>query len=280
MSRLFALLLLAILLSPPLFAQAVVDDSYGLDTNVLYRDQSAPDFTDYMAERCRLDVYYPREVDSFATIVWFHGGGLRGGNRFLPEALKEQGLAVVPVNYRLHPKVTSPAYIEDAAAAVAWVFRNIEHYGGDPNLIFVSGHSAGGYLTSMIGLDTSWLQVHGVDANRIAGLVPYSGHAVTHFTIRRERGISWDKPIVDELAPIFHCRSDAPPLILITGDRDLELFGRYEEVAYQWRMMQAVGHAYCELYELDGYSHGAMAVPAHHILLNTVREIVKAKKTE
>ena len=54
------------------------------------------------------------------TVVWFHGGGITGGNRFVPEALKKQGIAVVAANYRLHPKVTCPTYIEDAAAAVAW----------------------------------------------------------------------------------------------------------------------------------------------------------------
>ncbi len=113
-----------------------------------------------------------------------------------------QGVAVVVVNYRLHPKVKAPAYIDDAAAAVAWVFKNIEKYGGDPDLIFVSGHSAGVYLTSMIGLDTTYLNKYDVDANMIAGLIPYSGHTITHFTIRQERGLSWDKPVVDQYGPL------------------------------------------------------------------------------
>ena len=91
-------------------------------------------------------------------------------------------MIVVAPNYRLFPKVKSPVYIEDAAAAVAWVFENIETHGGDPRQIFVSGHSAGGYLTSMVGLDKRWLATHNVDANRIAGLIPFSGHTITHFT--------------------------------------------------------------------------------------------------
>ena len=72
------------------------------------------ELTEYMQERCRLDVYYPEDTKDFATVVWFHGGGLKGGNRSVPKALQEQGLAVVAVDYRLHPKVQSPAYIEDA----------------------------------------------------------------------------------------------------------------------------------------------------------------------
>ena len=98
-------------------------------------------------------------------------------------------MAVVAVEYRLNPKVKAPKYIEDAAAAVSWVFKNIEQFGGDTSLIFVSGHSAGGYLTSMIGLDKSWLQKFSIDANKIAGLIPLSGHTITHFTVRAERNI-------------------------------------------------------------------------------------------
>ncbi len=190
----------------------------------------------------------------------------------MPEGLKEQGIAVVAVGYRLSPQVKAPAYIEDAAAAVAWTFKNIARYGGSSTKIYVSGHSAGGFLTSMIGLDKRWLAAHDIDANQIAGLVPYSGQAVTHFTIREERGIDRKQPIIDEYSPIFHVRKDAPPLLLISGDRNLEMLGRYEETAYLWRMMQVVGHTQTTLYELQGFDHGGMAEPAHPLLLRFIKE--------
>lgn len=96
---------------------------YRTETNILYRANA--DLSDYMKERCRLDVYYPTGTNDFATVVWFHGGGLIGGDRFLPEALKRQGIAVIAPSYRLSPRAKSPAYIEDAAAAVAWTFRHV-----------------------------------------------------------------------------------------------------------------------------------------------------------
>ena len=216
------------------------DGKYRIVSDVLYR--TGEDLTDYMKERCRLDVYYPTDVKEFSTVVWFHGGGLKAGNRSVPKQLKEQGIAVVAVNYRLHPKVKAPAYIEDAAASVAWTSKNIEKYGGSAKRVFVSGHSAGGYLTSMVGLDKRWLATHEIDADQIAGLIPFSGHTITHFTVRAERGIDGKQPIVDDLAPLFHVRNDAPPLLLITGDREQEMLGRYEENAYLWRMMQVVEH--------------------------------------
>lgn len=252
-----------------------VEPEYKTAENILYR--SGEKLTKYMEQRCRLDVYYPADVESLATVVWFHGGGLTQGNRSVPEGLREKGIAVVTVNYRLSPKVKSPAYVEDAAAAVAWTFKNIQRYGGSTNRIFVSGHSAGGYLTSMIGLDKRWLAVHQIDANKIAGLIPYSGHTITHFTIRSERGIPGHRPVVDEMAPLYHVRKDAPPLLLITGDRELEYFGRYEETAYLWRMMQLVGHPDTKLHELQGFNHGQMAEPAHPLLLRFVKSISQKK---
>ena len=124
----------------------------------------------------------------------------------------------------------------------------------------------------MIGLDKSWLQKYQIDANDIAGLIPYSGHTVTHFTIRKERGIPDTQIVVDNLAPLFHVRQDAPPLLLITGDREKELLGRYEENAYLWRMMKVAGHQKTEILELDGYDHGGMANPAHPLLLEFIQK--------
>jgi acetyl esterase/lipase len=243
---------------------------YQLVSNILYRDSATAD--SYVLERCRLDLYYPKAVKKYKTVVWFHGGGLTSGNKFIPEQLQDQGFAVVAVNYRLYPKVKSPVYIDDAAAAVAWVFNNIDDFGGDNTRIFVSGHSAGGYLTSMIGLDKSYLKNYDIDADSIAALIPFSGHAITHFTVRAERGIDGTQVVVDKLAPIHHIRKDAPPVILITGDREMEMLGRYEENAYMYRMMKVIGHENTSLYELDGFNHGEMANPAFYILRDYVKE--------
>jgi len=244
---------------------------YKTEKDILYRTTEEAQNDAYITERCRLDLYYPVNTKKFTTVVWFHGGGITSGSKFIPEKLKEQGIAVVAVNYRLSPKVKCPTYIEDAAAAVAWTFKNIAKYGGDSAKIVVSGHSAGGYLTSMVGLDKNWLNKFGINANDIAMLIPFSGHTITHMTIRKERGIPDTQPVVDEYAPLYHVRSDAPPLILITGDRELEMLGRYEENAYMWRMMKIAGHTKTKLYELDSFNHGRMASPAFEILLNEIK---------
>ncbi|RCS41054.1 alpha/beta hydrolase [Bremerella cremea] len=267
-------LLFALAIAPSFaFAQEKKSGSK-LEKDILYRSEEGLD--DYAKKQCRLDVHYPSEK-GFATVVWFHGGGLTGGDKAIPAYLKDQGYAVVSANYRHHPHVNAPVYIEDAAAAVAWTFANIESYGGDPNKIFVSGHSAGGYLTSMVTLDKRWLAAHQIDADQIAGAIPHSGHTITHFTVRKERGIDSLKVVVDDLAPLNHVRKDAPPILLTTGDREMEMIGRYEENAYLWRMFQEAGHPDCTLRELEGFDHGNMVQPAALLMKPFVKKHASGK---
>ncbi len=271
----FLLLILLTVFITSINAQST---EYITQSEIHYYNDSVNQTDNYINERCVLDIYYPKNTKGFATIIWFHGGGLRAGSKEIPEALKNKNIAIIGVNYRLYPKVGAPKYIEDAAAAVAWAFEHIEEYGGDSSLIFISGHSAGGYLTSMVGLDKKYLAKYNIDANNIAGLIPFSGHTITHFTVREERGIEGTQPIVDDLAPLYYVRADAPPMLLITGDRELEMLGRYEENAYMMRMMKIVGHKDTKLYELDGYGHG-MTEPAFPLLIKEVNRIVELKES-
>ena len=254
-----------------LFTLNILSQNYEFAQDIQY--QSNINDT-YLNERSKLDIYYPKNIQKFPTVIFFHGGGLRGGNKNIPQFLKEKNISVVAPNYRLSPKVKAPIYIEDAAASVAWVFNNIEKYGGDKNLIFVSGNSAGGYLTSLIGLDKKYLAKHNIDANDIAGLIPVTGHAITHFTVRDEMGIDALKPIIDDFAPLYHVRSDAPPILLLTGNRELELLGRYEENAYLMRMLKLSGHKEVEHLEFDGYGHG-ISIPAMPVLLRKVNQLTE-----
>ncbi len=229
----------------------------------------------YTDSTCVLDLYYPKGAKNFPTIIWFHGGGLTEGHRELPEQLKNKGYAIVGVEYRLSPKVKAPAYIEDAAAATAWVFHHIQEYGGSDKLIFLSGHSAGGYLDLMITLNKNYLSKYNIDANNVAELVPFSPQTITHYTIRHERGIGPLQPVIDSFAPLYYVRKDASPMLLITGDRNLELYGRYEENAYLYRMMLLNGSTTTTLYELQGYDHGGMPAGAFPLLIKEADKRVK-----
>ncbi len=244
--------------------------------NIQYRSESrAPDQPAAGdATACTLDLHYPSDDDAagFATVVWFHGGGLTQGVKEIPQPLMQQPFAVAGVGYRLSPAVRGHDCIADAAAAVAWVLRSISDYGGDPAKVYVSGHSAGGYLASMVGIDERWLAAEGLDFRTLAGVIPYSGQVITHFTIRGERGIPVTRPIIDEYAPLYHVRKDAPPFLLITGDRAQEMLGRYEENAYFWRMLKVAGHTDVELIEMKGTDHAGMVTAGHERLRKYLSE--------
>ena len=141
------------------------------------------DSSSYRKERCKLDLYLPKSQKTFKTLVWFHGGGLTGGEKEIPNELKGKEFAIVAPNYRLYPRCKNPEYTEDAAAAVAWAAKHIAEYGGSPSEIYVGGHSAGGYLTLMLCLDKKYLKAYGIDADSIKGYFPVSGQCATHYTI-------------------------------------------------------------------------------------------------
>ena len=242
--------------------------NYSYDKEILYR--GAPDA--YTEKMCRLDVAYEEGSHDRPVIVWFHGGGLTGGWRHIPETLLKDGAIVVGVGYRFVTEVSLSETIDDAAASVAWVFKNIEKYGGDLSKIYLAGHSAGGYLVSMLGLNKEYLAKYGIDPDtQIKALVPYSGQVITHFAQRQKQGIANLTPTIDEYAPLFYVRGNAAPMLVISGDREVELFGRYEENAYFVRMLRLNGHKNVTFYEVDGFDHGDMAEPAHLLLLKYMK---------
>ncbi len=242
------------------------DEGYNYLKDISYADETDA----YRKERCKLDVYYPDTDKGFATLVWYHGGGLEGGSKELLEGFRRQGFAVVSVNYRLFPQAKCPDYIDDAAKALAWTFENIEKYGGDTDHIYVSGHSAGGYLALMLTLAKEFTAQYGLDADRIAKSYPISGQTVTHYTIRKERGLPDGIPVIDEFAPITHARRGGAPLVLITGDRDLEMLARWEENVHLQALLKNFNHD-SVLYELQGFDHVTVLSPAVAWIASDIR---------
>ncbi|HUT95949.1 MAG TPA: alpha/beta hydrolase [Thermoguttaceae bacterium] len=234
------------------------ETEYALDKDVAYLPKSDQPASGYADKMCRLDLYRPQGVKGFPTVVFYHGGGLKAGKRSIPAPLTNRGWAVVGVGYRLHPEVRHPVYIEDAAAALAWTFKNIESMDGDPKKIFVTGISAGGYLTAMVGLDKTYLAGHDVDADQIAGLIPVTGQMITHQTVRKEQGIepSQFRPTIDKYAPLYHVRNDTPPVLCITGGWGVDMLMRAEENLYFVSMMKLVGHKAIRHVVIEGADHG------------------------
>lgn len=243
------------------------------------------DLTEYEAERCKLDLYLPTKGRGFATIIWFHGGGIQTGDKAgnIAKAFGERfaslGIAVASVNYRLHPKVTFPAYIDDSAASFAFIYKTVAKHGGSPKRIFMSGHSAGGYLVAMVGADPQFLAKYDLNPSDIAGLMPVSGQMITHATVRKERGIAQTKPIIDYAAPSYHVNKTLPPFINFVGSKDLP--ARAEENGYFIAAMEAAGHKDVTYVEVEGRTHVTIAsdtAKKDDVVVKSMRKFIERLK--
>jgi acetyl esterase/lipase len=283
--RLSCLPLLLLLLGGVQLAQSPATAPVTVRKDIPYR--SGEGLNDYERDRCKLDLHLPANTGKpFPMVVWFHGGGLIEGSKDseirIAAALNAQGFAVAAVNYRLSPKAKYPAYVEDAAAAVAFVHAHAAEYGADPEALFLSGHSAGGYLVAALAYDPSFLTKAGLNMSAIRGVIPISPQVFTHYAIREERGIAEPKstPVIDAAAPAFHARKDAPPTLVIWGSNDLPT--RPEEIRYFLALLKDKKHPDAQGLEVAGRDHGSIVGhlaesddPVKLALVAFVREHVK-----
>jgi acetyl esterase/lipase len=191
--------------------------------------------------RHTLDLYQPLgRADPAPVVVFFYGGSWRSGKRaeyrFAAAALAQQGLLVIVPDYRLYPEVTYPAFLQDAARAVAWTFRHAANYGGDPGRIYVMGHSAGAYLAAMLAYNPRWLAAERHSPQALAGFIGLAGPYAF-------------LPIEDpDIQPIFHWPETAPetqPLTHVTAraPRTLLISAEHDQVVHPERNSVALADA-------------------------------------
>lgn len=129
----------------------------------------------------QLDIYLPEKKPSKAPIFLFlHGGGFREGDRahygFVALPLAKHGVITIVASYRLTTQgFFYPSQPEDVENAIAWIYKNIAEYGGDPQRIYVGGHSAGAILSGHVAVRSDWLKKKGLPGDLIKGCAPISG---------------------------------------------------------------------------------------------------------
>lgn len=216
---------------------------------------------EYTDKKDRLDIYQPASAKGAPVVVSFYGGALTAGDQseqtYVGERFTAHGYVTVVVNYRLSPGVSHPAHVEDAAAAVAWVRKNIEKYGGDPSRIFLTGHSAGAYLLTLMLPDPRYLAVYGLKPSDIRGAAPVS----SFFYIERKEVAParpkhvWgaDSATWKAASPGSYVRRDVPPLLLLYADGD-EAWRREQQTDFA-AALRAAGNADVETMMIEGRSH-------------------------
>ncbi len=194
-------------------------------------------YREEFSKNCRLDLYLPDGGSPCPLLVYFHGGGLTAGSKnnqaesSLCQALNIKNIAVASADYRLFPDARFPGYIEDCAAAAAWVHKYGRKYGNFTNF-YIGGSSAGAYLSMMLCFNKKYFTDAGMDPAQISGFIFDAGQPTTHFHVLSERGLDSRRLWIDEAAPLYYIdrefsKEKLPHLLLIAADHDMP--GRLEQ---------------------------------------------------
>ncbi len=193
-------------------------------------------YTDEKDTLRSVDVFWSNDSKDTNVIVFVHGGGWLSGDkkqyREMAMSLASRGMTVVLVNYRLSPKVKFPVHLEDVCVALAWTINSVSNYNGDPNKIFLMGHSAGGYLITMAVCDDEYINLYDITPRDIAGIITISGV----FEIKTQEGgatkkylgmvFGNDEEIWKEATCqnyINESRNDIPPILISWTDEENDL---------------------------------------------------------
>ncbi len=235
-----------------------------------------------------LDIYRPETVVAAGgapVVVFFYGGGWRTGNRaqyrFVGRRLAEQGMLAVVADYRLSPRATFPEFVEDGARAVAWARRNADQYGGDPQRLFVSGHSAGAQIAALLGTDARYLAAESMAPRDLAGVIglagPYnfsiSGGYETVFGPREQWPRAQAVNFVD---------GDEPPFLLVHGSDDKVVLARGSQMMAD-RLRTNSGSATLVLLPGGGHSTPLMGLfrpQGNPEVLDAIRRFVAAPESD
>lgn len=205
-------------------------------------------------ERQKLDIFIPtNNSNPKPVIVFFHGGNWSYGSKedylFIAETFTKHGFVVVIPNYRLHPQVRFPSFIEDGAHAVSWVQKNILSHQGDSHKIYLMGHSAGAHIAAFLTLKHSYLKEAGGKATKLAGMVglagPYDFLPLKEDYLKTIFGPEERYPLSQ---PIHFANGQSAPLLLIHGQKDRTVLPKNTKNLTQ-AIQQAKGSAQALYYQ-------------------------------
>ena len=178
-----------------------------------------------------LDVYRPTDAEHAPIVVFFYGGdwmrGKRQWYRFAGAALAAHGVIAVIPDYRKYPKVKMDGFMQDAAHAVVWTRDHAEQIGGDPQSIFLMGHSAGGQIAALLATDSKWLQADGMQPHDLAGFIGLAGVYDFVPIAAKEKDMigMFGKTTTEQrrAQPVSFVHGAEPPMLLLHGTADHEV---------------------------------------------------------
>ena len=181
--------------------------------------------------RQRLDIYVPLGLKASAPVLlFFYGGSWQTGNRTdylaFGQSFASAGIVTVVADYRLYPAVKYPAFVEDAARALAWLHAHAGEYSGDPGRIFINGHSAGAYNAVMLGAEPKFIEARGGRLDWMRGVIGIAG-PYDFLPMRDPEYVDMfhGRNNLDSM-PVNHVNGVRPPMLLATGEDDTTVYPR------------------------------------------------------
>ena len=176
-----------------------------------------------------LNVFKTRKSKNNPVVIFIHGGSWNEGNKkiygFLGRNFAKKGIVTVIPNYTLSPDGSYDTMAKEVAAAIKWTYENIEKYNGNPDQIFLMGHSAGGHLIALVGTNPKYLEntnlIKGIILNDAAGLDMNSFLEKYPPTKNRNYDVTWTKNPEKwkDASPIYFLSEKTPPIFMITGTK-------------------------------------------------------------
>ena len=221
------------------------------------------------AHQLKLDVYAPRDAHDAPVVVFFYGGswvdGRRRWYRYVGEALANHGVIAVIPDYRKYPDVHFPLFMHDAANAVGWTRAHAGEFGGDPQRLFVMGHSAGGQIAALLACDRRYLNQVGMQPRDLAGMIGVAGaYAFLPFVDDEPEIFGDDARGRYDSQPINFVDGDEPPMLLLQGTDDDEVTPQNAEAMAE-RAQAMDGTALLKLYPGVGHSAILLAFAREHV---------------
>jgi acetyl esterase/lipase len=184
-------------------------------------------------EKQALNVFTPKKRKASRNVlVFIHGGNWNSGKKslynFLGSRLARKGVVAVIIDYPLSPQANYEQMAYASAVAVQWVKNNIEQYGGDPDRIFVSGHSAGGHLAALISIRGEYFDKLNIQ-NPVKGCILIDAAGLDMYGYLKEQnyteGHTYLKTFTSDPAqwkqasPLYHLHQGMPPLLIYRGEK-------------------------------------------------------------
>jgi len=211
-----------------------------------------------------LDVYAPAAAANAPVVVFFYGGSWEDGKRrwykYVGDALARGGVVAMIPDYRKFPDVRFPAFMHDAARAVAWAREHAHEFGGDPQRLFVMGHSAGGQIAALLAADRRYLADVGLRPRDLAGMIGIAGaYAFLPFVDDEAQIFGNDARGRYDSQPINFIDGDEPPMLLLQGRDDDDVPAHNAEVMTE-RAQAMDGTAVLHIYPGVGHSQILLAL--------------------